>query len=297
MFVVLILTVSQALSAGLDKEPHKPDKIESRIFSLTRAMPQLNREKQIWIYLPPGYGIDASKRFPVVYMQDGQDLFDSLVNASDSLYISESLARKLLQGRRWYGSWQIDKHLDRLFTEKKTDGIIVVGISSGDSNRTAEYSPWPWYDAPVPEGDQYVEFLVQSLKPYIDNHYLTLSGRENTGIAGSSIGGLLALYAGLKYQDVFSKIAAFSPVLTSDIFGQNLLEHVSREGKSHPMKIYVDLGSAEMNFGPLKPVYDALRAAGFRDEELWFRQIPKGEHRIEHWGKRFPEALLWLFRS
>jgi hypothetical protein len=61
------------------------------------------------------------------------------------------------------------------------------------------------------------------------------------------------------------------------------------------MKIYVDLGSAELNFGPLEPVYESLRAAGFYRRELWFRLIPKGEHRVEHWGKRFPEALLWLY--
>ena len=285
-----MLLALQALAA-------EPAKLESRIYSFTKFIPQLKRSKQIWIYLPPGYGNDEHKRFPVVYMQDGQYLFESLLSSLSNPYMSESMISKLRQRLSWYGTWQVDKRLDRLFSERKTDGIIIVGISSGTGNRTAEYSPWPWRDAPMPEGDRYAEFIVQTLKPYIDDNYLTLSGRNDTGIAGSSMGGVLALYTGLKYQHVFSKIAAFSPVLTTDVFGQNLREHIGRQGKSHTMKIYVDLGSAELNFGPIKPVYESLRTAGFLDEELQFRLIPEGGHRVEYWGERFPEAMLWLYRS
>lgn len=275
----------------------EPDSMGSRVLPLTQMMPQLSREKQIWIYLPPGYGNDERKRFPVLYVQDGQYLFEALSSSTDNPYINESLVRKLLHGLRWYGSWQVDKRLDRLFAESKIDRIIVVGISSGDGNRTAEYSPWPWQDAPVPEGAYYAEFVVRTLKPYIDSHYLTLSGRSDTGIAGSSMGGLLALYAGLKYQNVFSKVAALSPVLAANVVGRHLFEHISRQGKTHAMKIYIDLGSAEPSFGPLEPVHESLQAVGFRDEELWFRDIPEGEHRIEDWGARFPQALRWLYPS
>jgi predicted alpha/beta superfamily hydrolase len=282
-----MLLASQAFSA-------EPYTIESRILSVTQIMPQLNREKRIWIYLPPNYGTDEDKRFPVVYMQDGQYLFDLFLSSSDNPYISESMKHRLWQILSRYGNWQVDKRLDRLFAEKKIDGVIVVGISSDDGDRTTEYSPWSWQGAPVPEGDQVIEFIVHMLKPYIDDNYLTLSGRADTAIAGSSMGGSFALYAGLKYQNIFSKVAAFSPVLTSHVLGHKFTQFIEQQGKSYAMKIYVDLGNEELNFGPLEPIHEALLRAGFLDQELWFRHIPNGQHLVEHWGQRFPQALLWL---
>lgn len=273
----------------------EPDQGKSRIVSFTRYMPQLNHDKRIWVYLPPDYGVDRRKRFPVIYMQDGQHLFDPALMGSVNPYIDEGLQRELQRESSRYGSWQVDKRLDQLFVEKQAEEVIVVGISSANSNRTGEYSPWAWSGASLPNGDQYVEFIVHTLKPYIDNRYLTLRGRDHTAIAGSSMGGLLALYASLKYPDIFSKVAAFSPVLTRNVFGQRLVEYIDRQRKSHAMKIYVDLGSAESSFGPLEPIRESLRVAGFVDRELWFRHIPQGEHRVDHWGERFPQALLWLY--
>lgn len=267
----------------------------SRIASFTLSMPRLGREKRIWLYLPADYSPDGRQRFPVIYMQDGQDLFDAVRYSGGNPYIDESLNRQLEQTYRWYGSWRLDRRLDDLFAERKGAGVIIVGVSSAETARTAEYSPWAWYGAATPEGDHYVEFIVRVLKPYVDAHYPTVGGRDGTAIAGSSIGGLLALYAGLKHPEVFSGIAAFSPVLTPGVFGRQLIEYIERRGKSRDMKIYVDLGSEEPGFGPIEPVHDALRAAGFPDEALWFRHIPGGEHRVEDWGQRFPEALSWLY--
>jgi enterochelin esterase-like enzyme len=290
---VALLTLSILLPAqALSAESHEK---RPPIVSISLFAPQLNRAKQIGIYLPPNYSTDAPKRFPVLYMQDGQYLFDPLAMSSDNPYIDEALQRKLQQGLGWFGNWQVDKQLDRLFAEKKTEGVIVVGISSGAGNRTSEYSPWPWYGAPQPEGDEYMAFIVRTLKPYIDANYRTLGGRADTGIAGSSMGGLIALYGGLKYQVIFSKVAAFSPVLTDHVVGRQLTAYITRRGKSQDMRIYADLGSEELGFGPVDPVYEALRGTGFLDEELWFRHIPDGEHRIAHWSKRFAEVLEWMF--
>lgn len=286
--VVMLLMMMQPLPAEADGSP-------SRVFSLTRTMPQLDREKWIWIYLPPGYGADENRRYPVIYMQDGQYLFDPSLSA-DNPYIDESLNRRLRKRLDWFGNWKINKRLDRLVAKHETRGFIVVGISSEGSDRTSEYSPWVWYGTSTPEADHYAEFIVETLKPYIDEHYLTLGGRADTAIAGSSMGGLLALYAGLRYQEVFSKIAAFSPVLNRRVWGRKLIDYIRQRGKSHDMSIYVDLGSREPGFGPLEPIYETLRGIGFPDAQLRFRQVPGGEHRIADWGERFPEALLWLFR-
>ncbi|MDX1605751.1 MAG: alpha/beta fold hydrolase [Candidatus Competibacterales bacterium] len=271
----------------------------SRVFSFTQMVPQLGREKWVWVYLPPAYAREPGRRFPVLYMQDGQDLFESALAVTGNAYMDESLGRELRRQLDWYGSWRLDRRLDQLFGRQAADGIIIVGISSGEGNRTAEYSPWPWRAAPYPEGDPYVDFIVGTLKPYIDRQYRTLGGRAFTGIAGSSMGGVIALYAALRHPEIFSRVAALSPVLTPGVFGRPLVDYIRRQDRAGhrlgPMRIYVDLGSAEPGFGPIEPVRDALRGAGFDAEELWFRRIPDGEHRITHWGARFPEVLQWLY--
>jgi len=288
--ITLILWIPPLLHA----QPQGNASAAARLVTHTLYMPQFNHEKQIWIYLPPNYGRDPHRRFPVLYMQDGQTLFEPQLTFPENSSIDAILKRKLRQALNWYGSWQLNLHLDRLVSECRTRGSIVVGISSAGGNRTAEYSPWAWYGALQPEAEQYLEFLVQTVKPYVDTHYLTLRGRRHTGIGGSSLGGLLALYGGLKYQQVFSRIAAFSPVLTPEVSGRHLTDYIRRRGRSLPMKIYVDLGSEELNFGPLQPIHDVLRTVGFAEDELKFRHIPGGQHRITDWSKRFPDALLWL---
>ncbi len=146
-----------------------------QLLTITLTVPQLGREKRIWIYLPLGYSTDADKRFPVVYMQDGQYLFERLLHPSVSSLLNEALNRELQRGMRWYGNWQLDKRLDRLFARITTAASIIVGIASDSGNRTAEYSPWPWVGAPVPEGNQYLRFIVETLRPYIDGRYRILS--------------------------------------------------------------------------------------------------------------------------
>ncbi|MDX1655510.1 MAG: alpha/beta hydrolase-fold protein, partial [Candidatus Competibacteraceae bacterium] len=285
-----------ALVLGMMPLAADPLQTGSRVVSLSLMMPQLqHHRRQVWIYLPPGYDDEKNRRYPVLYMQDGQDLFDPLAIDGDDPYLSEAVAVQLRERLRWYGNWQVDRTLDRLALEGKFPGLIVVGISSRDGDRTAEYSPWLWSGTARASGEAYVDFIVQTLKPYVDRRYRTLPDRSHTGIAGSSLGGLISLYGGLKYQQVFSKIGAFSPVLTEQVSGRRMVDYIRRRGSSHPMKIYLDLGSSEPGFGPVEPVYQVLRAVGFLDRNLWFRAIDGGRHRIEYWRRRFPAALLWLY--
>ncbi|MDX1939991.1 MAG: alpha/beta hydrolase-fold protein [Saprospiraceae bacterium] len=236
-------------------------------------MPQLNRNRRIWIYLPPDYAT-SGKRYPVLYMHDAQNLFDARTSFS--------------------GEWQVDEALNRVFDEKK-EGLIVIGIENGGANRVNEYAPWnnPRYGGG--EGDEYAQFIVETLKPYVDANYRTQPGRQSTGIAGSSMGGLISLFAGIEYQEVFSKVGVFSPSLW---FAPQTYTHVSTTGKDANMKFYLLAGQLEDNGSvvrDLEGMYNTLRSAGFGKNEIRFVTHTDGQHSEWYWAREFPAAYRWLF--
>ena len=247
---------------------------------------QLQDTRKLWVYLPPDYE-QSDKSYPVLYMHDGQNLFDKLTSFA--------------------GEWKVDETLERLFKAGKTDGVIVVGINNGGKRRNREYNPWKFetrrreYDQPL--GKAHASFVVNTVKPYIDKHYRTLPGREHTGIAGSSFGGTISLYIGLKYQDVFSKIGAFSASLwpgeTYNAGEGKIFDFVSQVGKKQEMKIYTDMGRKE-GFGGVnnhKKLHRLLRKEGFSKEELKLVIDQDGKHNEKYWSERFPAAFLWLFEK
>ncbi|WP_018247978.1 alpha/beta hydrolase [Orenia marismortui] len=259
-------------------------------------MTPLDRKRRIWIYLPPDYN-QSNKRYPVLYMHDGQKVFDMPV------------------GHRV--EWEVDESLERLFNENKTDGVIVVAVEhggeSGNYYRYREYAPWSIYnsqgEAPPVEADDYVEFIVSKLKPYIDNNYRTLKEREHTGIAGSSLGGLISLYAGLKYPNVFSKIGAFSPSLwvgynESSKGNGMIFDWIQTREIQEEMKIYLYVGGQEVG-GNLEQskffrnnvvsFYNLLQQIGFKKDDLKLVIDEEGNHYENYWAKYFPKAYLWLF--
>ena len=147
--------------------------------------PQLQTTKKIWLYLPENYA-QTTKKYPVLYLHDGQNLFDA----------STSYA----------GEWRIDETLDSLKAE-----VIVVGIAHGNEKRIDELTPFKNEQYGGGKGTLYLDFIISQLKPYIDAHYRTKSGKYNTAIGGSSLGGLISYYAVVKYPDVFGKSLVFSP--------------------------------------------------------------------------------------
>ena len=153
------------------------------------AMPGLDRSRIIRVYLPPGYAT-GHKRYRVLYMHDGQNLFDDATSFA--------------------GEWGVDEAMDAL---AKSDGIelIVVGIDHGDDKRISELRPWAHRRFGKGEGDLFLDFLVGTLKPFIDRNYRTRTASKDTGIAGSSLGGLMAHYAGVRHPGVFGRIGIFSP--------------------------------------------------------------------------------------
>lgn len=235
-------------------------------------MPQLNRYRRIWIYLPPKYD-SSSRHFPVLYMHDGQNLFD----------VCTSFA----------GEWGIDETLNSLFNEGDS-GCIVVGIDNSQY-RIDEYSPWINKSYGGGEGSQYVDFIVQTLKPYIDSHYRTKTDRDNTGIAGSSMGGLISFYAAMKYQTVFGKAGIFSP---SFWFADSVFTFAQQEGRQQQMKMYFVCGDNEGDASmvtDMKLMFHQLVTEGFDStKEIFETVIPGAQHNESYWKADFPGCYEWL---
>lgn len=237
-------------------------------------MPQLDRNRKIWIYLPPDYST-SDATYPVLYMQDGQNLFDNATAA--------------------FGEWEVDESLNTLF-EDGDEGVIVVGIENGGASRLDEYSPWvnPTYGGG--EGEAYVSFITETLKPFIDNNYRTKPGRDFTGIMGSSMGGLISLYAAIEHQDVFSKAGIFS---ASFWFAEEAYSHVAEQGKQQDMRIYLIAGEQEgsgaQQVEDMLAMEQALRSAGFLDSEVNAIAHSDGTHSEWYWSREFPAAYEWLF--
>lgn len=237
-------------------------------------IPELNRTRKVWLYLPPGYE-DSEQQYPVIYMQDGQNLFDA----------SASFA----------GEWKIDESLD-LFHNNSLETVIVVGIeNSKDDARLDEYSPWrnDFYNKGG-EGEAYVNFIVNNLKPYIDENYRTKSDQPNTAIGGSSMGGLISMYAIIEHQEVFGKALIFSP---SFWFSEEAYTHVETKGKQAPLKIYFAAGSNEDGniAANTERMRIDLRRIGFTDDEVTIRIDGDGFHGEGYWARAFQPAYRWLF--
>jgi predicted alpha/beta superfamily hydrolase len=235
-------------------------------------MPQFNRTRRIWLLLPLDYET-SGKSYPVLYMHDGQNLFD----------IATSFA----------GEWEVDESLNEFFNAGK-DVPIVVGIDNGGADRIAEYTPWANPNYGGGDGDKYAKFIVETLKPYIDANYRTKPGRENTGVMGSSLGGLISFYIAVKYQDIFSKAGIFSP---SFWYSDSCYTFASATGKHFPMQFYIMGGNNESGglVQEMENMIDTLFAAGFGEEEIKLKVIPGGQHNEYLWRTQFPDAYEWLF--
>lgn len=240
-----------------------------KIMDTAFYMPQLHRSRRIWIYLPKDYGT-SKKRYPVLYMHDGQNVFDAASSYS--------------------GEWGVDEFLDSLKNGCKE--VIVVAIDNGMVKRMNEYNPWEFMKFGKGEGDQYVDFLVKTLKPFIDSAYRTLPDKKNTSIAGSSMGGLISLYAVLKYPDVYGSAGIFSPAFwTASGIDSSVVAHA----KKVDSKLYFYAGAKESE----TMVTDMLRIENEMIEKgkSPVKQLvdPEAKHNEAAWRKYFPDFFKWVF--
>ncbi|HEX6626557.1 MAG TPA: alpha/beta hydrolase-fold protein [Gemmatimonadaceae bacterium] len=233
--------------------------------------PQLDNERELLVSLPAHYESKES-RYPVIYMHDGQNLFDPAMSFS--------------------GSWNVDVAM----AELSLGGLeaIVVGIPNMGHERIAEYSPFEQTEVGEGRGDLYLDFLINTVKPLIDARYFTLPDREHTGIVGSSLGGLISLYAFFRYPRVFGFAGVLSPSLW---LNHGAIFSFIEQAPFSPGKLYLDVGDREgpRHVANAKEMRDLLEAKGYRPgrDLLWVEE-EMGHHHEAAWARRFQAALPFL---
>jgi predicted alpha/beta superfamily hydrolase len=244
---------------------------------------RLGQPRRIAVWLPPGYQ-DSDQRYPVLYLHDGQNLFDQKTAA--------------------FGvEWQVDETATRLIEQGKIEPLIIVGIWN-TADRIAEYTPG--VDPEFSQGgraDDYLKFLVEELKPLVDRTYRTRPSRESTAIAGSSLGGLISLYACQKHPKIFAACAAISPSLGWN--QESLLKELEvQPERLQPIRVWIDMGTSEgrnaesqqANVARVERLGRALESAGsVRGRDFQWKIIPEGKHHEGDWAERFGEVLEFLY--
>jgi predicted alpha/beta superfamily hydrolase len=240
--------------------------------------PTLGTARRVSIYLPPDY--DAGEaRYPVLYLQDGQNLFDP--------------ARAFVPGH----DWGVDEAAERLIRGGVIAPLIVVGVDHGGTERIDEYTPTR--DARRRVGGRlsaYQALLVDELKPWIDRRYRTRSEAPSTGLGGSSLGGLAALEIGLARPDVFGRLALLSPSLWWD--RRRALDRARALDGHRAQRIWLDAGTHE---GPgvvhhARMLKNILVRHGWRlGRDLHYREVAGGRHSEADWARRMPDVLQALF--
>jgi predicted alpha/beta superfamily hydrolase len=263
--------ISITIEEWADRFPGKPRTSTAgknvHIIDTAFVIPQLKRVRRIWVYLPEGYAA-SKKHYPVLYMHDGQNVFDDATSYS--------------------GEWGVDEFLD----STKARQCIVVAIDHGGSKRMTEYNPYDNDKFGKGEGDLYVDFLVKTLKPYIDKEYRTLKDKPNTFIAGSSLGGLISLYAELKYPEVFGAAGVFSPAFW--IGGTKIYDDIKAKGKKVNAKIYFYGGKleGETMIPDMQKAFDDMGKVSRSKMQIVIRD--DGKHNEENWRREFPLFYEWV---
>ena len=244
-----------------------------QILSPNFYIPQLDRNRKIWLYLPPDY-FTSTKNYPVLYMKDGQNLFDNLTSFS--------------------GEWQVDETLNTLF-EQGDYGAIVVGIDNGGAQRLNEYSPWVNAQYGGGQGDEYMAFIAETLKPYIDENFRTRPEPAMNALIGSSMGALIATYGAAEYSALFGKIGSFSPAYWFAL--SDLTTYLSTAPSLSSQRIYFVAGENESS--SMVPNITSIRTTMQNNGLSTFNTFTKidsyGTHSESYWRGEFGSAYQWLF--
>ncbi|AEU37085.1 esterase [Granulicella mallensis MP5ACTX8] len=235
-------------------------------------------DRDISIYLPEAYRTEPRRRFPVFYLHDGQNLFD---------------------GRTSYAAnrtWRAHTTADWLTRQGLIEPVILVGIANTGARRIAEYTPTRDARLGGGEGTLYGRLLVEDLKPLIDRRFRTLPDAANTALGGSSLGGLITLVLGMKYPEVFGKLAVLSPSVWWD--NRSLLALMNPSQPKQHLRIWLDMGMSEglRHLRDTDLLHRRLVLRGWQDGiDLKYLRVPGGVHDEEAWAARFDQVLKFLF--
>jgi enterochelin esterase-like enzyme len=289
-FLVALLSLFPAAEANTQTAPEKappaevakttaPNKgVTGLLRHLQAPKAEGLRDRELVVWLPPGYEENVQASYPVLYMQDGQNLFDPATSA--------------------FGvDWGIDETLDALIRAGTCEPVIVVGIHN-TPDRSDEYLP-------VEKGKAYRNYLAHTLKPFIDTTYRTKQGREHCMVGGSSAGGVLAFMMAWEYPELFSRALCFSPAFKLPD-GKEGDWNYARTVEAAPhaprgLRLYIDNGGVELE-ARLQPGVDemlaALRRKGLVEgREFLFVKDAEARHSEAAWARRFPAALLWVVKK
>jgi predicted alpha/beta superfamily hydrolase len=236
--------------------------------------------RDVIVYLPPNYNSAADRRYPVLYLHDGQNLFDAATAFAGN-------------------EWGLDELAEELIQSGEIQPLIIVGIYNAGAAREAEYTHVRDRRGRGGGAKAYAKLIIEDVKPFIDSEYRTLADVANTGLGGSSLGGLATLYLGLHFPQTFGKLIVMSP----SVWWANraILREIRKLRGKSGQKIWLDIGTREGRnptacVENVKALRDALIAKGWElGRELRFVEDEGAEHNEKAWGYRMRDALKFLF--
>jgi len=243
----------------------------------------LGNRRDVLVYLPPGYRRFSGRRYPVLYLQDGQNVFDAATSFSGV-------------------EWGVDEMAQRLIREHSIEPLIIVAIANTGEDRIHEYAPTPGVIETRAKRKKrsrglarvYGQFLIEELKPYIDKKYRTKREAEFTGLGGSSLGALVTLAIGILFPHAFNRLIVMSPSIWWDDFA--IYRLVDMMEKKPPLKIWLDTGTAEPGWEQARVLLDQLIEKGWRlDVDLTYLEVEGADHSEAAWAARVGPALRFLF--
>ena len=243
----------------------------------------LGNRRDVLVYLPPGYSRLSRRRYPVLYLHDGQNVFDAATSFAGV-------------------EWGVDEAAQRLIGRKLVEPLIIVAVANIGEERIHEYAPTPGVIEPKDKPKKrsrglariYGQFLIEELKPYIDRKYRTQREAEFTGLGGSSLGGLATLAMGILFPQAFTRLIVMSPSIWWDDFSVYRLVDMVEE--KPPLKIWLDTGTAEPGWEQARQLCNRLVEKGWSlDVDLSYLEIKGADHSEAAWAMRVEPALRFLF--
>jgi predicted alpha/beta superfamily hydrolase len=235
-------------------------------------------DRRVSVHLPEAYADEPTRRFPVFYLHDGQNLFDDRTS-----YVPGH-------------TWRAHTTADRLAESGQMEPVILVGVANAGLRRMAEYTPTKDFRLGGGEGRSYGRMLIDELKPLIDQQYRTFPGPASTAVGGSSLGGLISLFLGFEYPETFGKIAVLSPSIWWN--GRSIFSFIEAPFTRPDLRIWLDIGTGEgtKHVRDTDQLFRVLRRRGWKEDvDLAYRRIPDGFHSEDAWADRFDDVLRFLF--